>query len=230
MEFTCSPAGDRAILVQFEQKISVEINRKVIALAWCLKEQRLPGIEEWVPAYASLLIYYNPLKIGYNHLVEKLTSLDVGADDDTNVQTKVHELPVLYGGEWGVDLEDVARYHDMTIEEVVHIHSAPTYPVYMVGFAPGFPYLGGLDHRIHTPRLESPRLKVPAGTVGIAGQQTGIYPLDSPGGWRLIGHTPIPLFRPNHPEPVLISAGDFVRFMPITEDEYRHIKFSYEKK
>jgi inhibitor of KinA len=230
MEFTCCPAGDRAILVQFDPVISVKINRKVIALAKCLNELRLPGIEEWVPAYASLLIYYNPLKIGYNKLVEKLTSLNIATDGSSDVETKVHELPVLYGGEWGVDLEDVARYHGMTTEDVVRIHTAPTYPVYMVGFAPGFPYLGGLDHRIHTPRLESPRIKVPAGSVGIAGQQTGIYPLDSPGGWRLIGHTPIPLFRPNHPEPVLISAGDSIRFVPITEAEYHQIKSGEEKK
>lgn len=224
MEFTCCPAGDRAILVQFKQEISVEINQKVLALARLLKAQQLPGIEEWVPAYASLLIYYNPLKIGYKDLVVKLMSLEIAADDTEADGTKVHEIPVLYGEEWGVDLEDVARFHGLTPEEVITIHSAPAYPVYMLGFAPGFPYLGGLDPRIHTPRLDSPRLKVPAGSVGIAGQQTGIYPLDSPGGWRLIGHTPIPLFRPDHPQPVLISAGDKIRFVPITKEEYHYIK------
>lgn len=224
MEFSCVPAGDKAVLVQFRQVISEEINRKVIALERALAEQKIPGVEECVPAYASMLIYYNPLKISYKELVEKITALKT-MDLDPETPGTVHEIPVLYGGEAGMDLEAVASYHGLTTDEVIRIHSEPAYRVYMLGFAPGFPYLGGLDPRLHTPRLESPRLKIPAGSVGIAGQQTGIYPLSTPGGWRIIGHTPIPLFRPHHPErPVFISAGDSIRFIPVTEKEYHHIK------
>lgn len=227
MEFTCFPAGDKAVLVQFKQEISEEINREVIALARALAEARIPGVVEWVPAYVSLLVIYDPLKTGYFDLVEKINSLDVRGQGGGSIETPaiVHEIPVLYGGKWGMDLEDVAGFHGLSMDEVIQIHSGLTYRVYMLGFAPGFPYLGGLDPRIHTPRLETPRLRIPPGSVGIAGQQTGIYPLATPGGWRIIGHTPIPLFRPHHPDkPVFISAGDYIRFVPVDEIEYNRIK------
>lgn len=225
MEFNCFPAGDKAILVQFKQEISEEINRKVIKLARKLEEKHLSGVEELVPAYASLLVYYNPIKIRYYDLINEINSIEINEIDLSEFSAKVHEIPVLYGGAAGQDLKNVADYHGLTVEEVISIHSGTTYRVYMLGFAPGFPYLGGLDPRLHTPRLKSPRIKIPAGSIGIAGQQTGIYPLSTPGGWRIIGHTPISLFRPNlADQPVLISAGDLIRFVPISEKQYIKIQ------
>lgn len=229
MEFTCSPSGDRAILIQFKQEISEVTNRKVIALARSLEEIQIDGVEECVPAYASLMVYYNPLKLGYYELVKILVELDVGESDQIEGPPTVHEIPVLYGGEMGPDLHDVATFHGLSVQDVIRIHAGTIYRVYMIGFVPGFPYLGGLDSRLHTPRLETPRLKIPAGSVGIAGQQTGIYPLSTPGGWRIIGHSPIPLFRPyNLEKSTLISAGDSIRFVPVTEEEYSQIKGKFQ--
>ncbi|WP_409971199.1 5-oxoprolinase subunit PxpB [Bacillus sp. Bva_UNVM-123] len=225
MEFTCSSAGDRAVLVQFKQEISEETNWKVIALANHLEKNQIDGVEEWVPAYAALMVYYNPIKIGYVELVKILVELDIEESSQRKTSSIIHEIPVLYGGECGPDLQDVAAFHGLNVQDVIHIHSRSTYRVYMIGFVPGFPYLGGLDSRLHTPRLDIPRLKIPAGSVGIAGQQTGIYPLTSPGGWRIIGHTPISLFQPDdRVNPFLISAGDSIRFVPVTEEEYCLIK------
>lgn len=130
-------------------------------------------------------------------------------------------IPVCYGGEFGPDLEEVARFHGMTEDEVIAIHAQGRYRVYMIGFAPGFAYLGGLSPEIATPRRATPRTHVPAGSVGIAGNQTGVYPLATPGGWQIIGRTPLALFRPHHEEPSLLRAGDIVQFCPITEEQYR---------
>ena len=133
-------------------------------------------------------------------------------------------MPVLYGGDHGPDLINVAKLHDMTPEEVIQLHTAPTYLNYMLGFLPGFCYLGGLDERIHTPRLTTPRVKIPAGSVGIAGSQTGIYPLDSPGGWQLIGQTPLRLYDPKREKAILVDAGMTMKFYPIDEAEYERIR------
>lgn len=134
--------------------------------------------------------------------------------------SSIKEVPVCYGGEFGPDLEEVAAHHVLDIEEVIQLHCIPLYQVYMIGFTPGFAYLGGLDERLHTPRKNEPRKKVLAGSIGIADQQTGIYPIDSPGGWQLIGRTPLRVFDPDRETPFLIQAGDFVRFRPITEMEF----------
>lgn len=224
MQFNCLPAGDCAVLVVFEQEIAVEINEYVIRLADCIKHLKIHGVEEVVPAFASLMVYYNPLHSTYSELMDAIQSIDVTAIGQAEKDTVIHEIPVLYGGDSGPDLAFVAEYHQLTEDEVIRIHSAEIYRVYMIGFVPGFPYLGGLDPKIHTPRLDTPRLQTPAGSVGIAGQQTGIYPLSTPGGWRIIGKTPIPLFRPERTErPVLISAGDSIRFVPITAQQYTEL-------
>lgn len=230
MEYECIPAGDQAVLLRFRQEISEEINQKVLLYAQALEKSQIKGIEEWVPAYASLMIYYNPLVISYDELIHTIHHLDWNVTSQKETTDKIHNIPVFYGGDYGPDLEEVANYHGLTPEEVIKLHSAPLYHVYMIGFSPGFPYLGGLDPRLYTPRLPNPRLQVRAGSVGIAGGQTGIYSLSTPGGWRIIGHTPIPLFKPeNHENPTLFSPGDKVKFVSVTREEYLSIQTKYKQ-
>jgi inhibitor of KinA len=207
------PLGDSALLVQLGDEIDITINQRVHALAALINISHLSGVIETVPAYSTLLVHYDPLILTnaeiHNWVGEKLDhTQDVSLRKPRQV-----EVPVRYGGEYGVDLQFVADYHRLEVEDVIRIHSGQTYIVYMMGFTPGFPYMGKLNDAIVTPRLETPRTLVPAGTVAIAGAQTGIYPMDSPGGWRLIGYTALRLFDPNAESPFLFSPGDEVRFI-----------------
>lgn len=207
------PLGDSALLVQLGDEIDIPINRHVHTLATLIHAAPLPGVIETVPAYQTLLIHYDPLVLTDDEIQEwvrrKLDQLE-----DIHVrEPRQLEIPVRYGGEYGIDLEFVAAYHHLQVEDVIRIHSEKTYMIYMMGFTPGFPYMGKLDEAIVTPRLETPRTHVPAGTVAIAGSQTGIYPIDSPGGWRLIGHTSFRLFDPDADRPFLFSPGDEVKFV-----------------
>lgn len=214
------PVGDCAISVMFENKIDLNVNRKVQRLHRFLKEEKIPGIRESIPSYCSLLIFYDPCQISYKRigsLIKKVKEISLDVEDQDG---RVIEIPVVYGGKYGEDLETVAAYAGMTPEEVIWIHTEPTYYVYQIGFLPGFPYLGGLDPRIHAPRLANPRLEIPMGSVGIGGEQTGIYPLPSPGGWQLIGRTPLKLYQKEQEQPVLLQPGDRVRFVSITEGEF----------
>lgn len=214
------PAGDCALVVEFGDRISEELNQKVQALNKELKAADLRGIVETVPTFRSLMVAYDPEIIGYGELKKILERMPADAGEGGKRNAKIVEIPVCYGGEFGEDLADVAAHNGLTEEEVIKLHSGRDYPIYMLGFLPGFPYLGGMDERLCTPRLSSPRTKIPAGSVGIGGEQTGIYPLDSPGGWRLIGRTPLKLYDPDREEPVLYRAGDVIRFVPITREEY----------
>ena len=216
---TIFPAGDCALVVQFGNEIQEELNGKVQLLNEILMTEHMAGIVETVPTFRSLMVVYDPSVIIYEKLKEKLEKIPVTLTSHT-AQGNIVEIPVCYGGKYGEDLKDVAAHAGLTEEEVIRIHSAGTYHIYMLGFLPGFPYLGGLDERIHVPRLDSPRTRIPAGSVGIGGSQTGIYPLDSPGGWRLIGRTPLRLYDPEREEPFLYKAGDSIRFVPVTEEEY----------
>lgn len=211
-----SPAGDSAVLVQFGDSIDPRINALVHRLAAGIARAGWAGFGEAVPAYASLLVYYDSLEWDYEETARKIESLlpDI-AGEQMETGARLVEIPVLYGGEEGPDLEDVAAACGLKAAEVVRMHSEAEYLVYMIGFTPGFPYLGGLDERIATPRRASPRTLVPAGSVGIAGQQTGIYPLASPGGWQIIGRTPLNLFDPVREPPSLLAPGDRVRFVPV---------------
>lgn len=207
------PLGDSALLVQLGDEIDIPLNQTVHGLASLINLSRLDGVIETVPAYATLLIHYDPLLLTYAEIYRwvhvKLEQLQAAI-----VRTpQEFEVPVRYGGEVGVDLAFVADSHQLRVEDVIRIHSQRTYMIYMMGFTPGFPYMGKLDDAIITPRLETPRPWVPAGTVAIAGSQTGIYPVDSPGGWRLIGHTSLRLFDPVSESPFLFSPGDQVRFV-----------------
>jgi KipI family sensor histidine kinase inhibitor len=207
------PLGDSALLVQLGDEIDVTLNQQVHALAALINSSRFEGVIETVPAYATLLVHYDPLILSFvqmkNYLREKVAQ--VTANEFRNPRRV--EVPVRYGGEYGVDLESVAGLCQLQIEDVIRIHSQKIYIVFMMGFTPGFPYLGKLEDAIIVPRLETPRTRVPAGTVAIAGSQTGIYPIDSPGGWQLIGWTPLQLFDPESESPFLFSPGDEVKFI-----------------
>lgn len=207
------PAGDGALVVEFGDGIDPALNDRVLSLYRLLEADPPPGVEELVPTYRSLLILYDPLVTTPAALSVAVRGL-AGAPA-TGVAPRRTEVPVRYGGQDGPDLVTVAAELGLTPEEVVARHTRPEYRVYMLGFAPGFPYLGGLDPSLAAPRLPEPRTRVPAGSVAIAGNQTGIYPLESPGGWRIIGRTPLRLFDPAAPEPFLLRAGDRVRFVAL---------------
>ena len=213
--------GDCAVSVEFGQEISLEINHKVMALKMVLEQKPIRGIVELIPTYCSLLIQYDPMDLRYGQLRDRLEALVTQLDEVEMPPKQVVEIPVAYGGEYGPDLGEVARAHNISEEDVIKLHSEPEYPIYMLGFVAGFPYLGGMNKAIATPRKKSPRLKIEAGSVGIAGEQTGIYSVESPGGWQIIGRTPLKLYDVNRNEPVLLKAGQYIKFKPITKEEFR---------
>jgi inhibitor of KinA len=207
------PLGDSALLIQFGNEIDLEINRRVHALDALLRADPIEGIIETVPAYAALLIHYDPLTVTYDKLSDWVNVEMDRVETNATRKPRQIEVPVRYGGASAPDLEWVTVYHHLSIADVVHLHTNQTYTVYMMGFTPGFPYMGKLHSSLITPRMDSPRTLVKAGSVAIAGEQTGIYPIDSPGGWRLIGWTPLCLFDPSSANPFLFSPGDEVRFV-----------------
>lgn len=213
--------GDCAVSVEFGQEISLEINHKVMALKMVLEREPISGVVEMIPTYCSLLIQYDPMELRYGQLRDKLNILVNQLDNVEMPPKQVVEIPVAYGGEYGPDLGEVARVHNISEDEVIKLHSEPEYPIYMLGFVAGFPYLGGMNKAIATPRKKSPRLKIEAGSVGIAGEQTGIYSVESPGGWQIIGRTPLKLYDVEREDPVLLKAGQYIKFKPITKEEFR---------
>lgn len=218
------PAGDSAIAVEFGREIDLNINNQVAAMRTVIEaaidEGKLKGIVELVPTYGSLLVVYDQLAVGYAGLIEQLKILAEGLKGVEIPDREVVEIPVVYGGEYGPDLGIVAQLNSLSEDEVIERHSGAEYPIYMLGFVAGFPYLGGMDKSIAAPRKQTPRLKIPAGSVGIAGQQTGIYSVESPGGWQIIGRTPLKLYDADGEKPILLRAGQSIRFKPITEAEY----------
>lgn len=217
------PCGDRAVTVEWGSTIDERINRQVHAFARKVEELFHPAITEVVPTYRSATVHYRPEVLSYEELKQLLLSLTQGGIEETE-ELPVVEIPVCYGGEYGPDLEEVAQHCSLTPEEVIARHTAPTYRIYMLGFTPGFPYLGGMDPSIAAPRRKEPRIHIPAGSVGIAGEQTGVYPIVSPGGWQLIGRTPLRLFDPQREQPILLSAGAGIRFVPIDEETFRKME------
>ncbi len=212
--------GDRALIIELGDRISPEFNQRVRKLALVLDDSSLEGLLEIVPTYRSLLIIYDPLKIGLAKLQHRIEDLQKKIDEIQIPDPKTAEIPVVYGGEYGPDLGWVAQFHKISPKEVISLHSGTTYQVYMIGFNPGFPYLGELPERLVTPRRKTPRTLIPAGSVGIAQKQTGIYPAESPGGWQIIGRTPLKLFDPSQSPPTLLAMGDWVRFFPISNEEF----------
>lgn len=209
------PVGDCAVRVALGEAIDLPTNQRVHALANWLGQHPLPGLGEAVPGYAALLVYYDPLQLDYPAASACLQQAIQAAQEMEPPTPRRVEIPTRYGGEFGPDLDETARLHGLNPQEVVRLHCAVDYCVYFIGFMPGFAYLGDLDARLETPRLATPRLRLPAGSVGIAGRQTGVYPFASPGGWRILGRTELELFNPTHDPPALLQPGDLVRFVDL---------------
>ena len=215
------PLGDQALLAVLGDRIDPAVNDRVHQLAALIRTAGVPGVTDLVPAYATLAVHYDPTVWLFGPLGLELRRLWNGCAAAALPEPRRVEIPVCYGGEFGPDLAEVAGHCGLTEQEVIARHSAAEYRVYMLGFAPGFAYLGGLDPAIAAPRRQTPRTRVPAGSVGIAGMQTGIYPLETPGGWQIIGRSPRPLFHPAQADPCLLRPGDRLRFLPIDPDAYR---------
>lgn len=226
MNYPVCLCGDCAVTLQIGNEISEQVNREVVNALAAIRRADISGVCELVPTYTSICIHYDPAVLSYEALRNALKLVKVDPiEEKSDQEERVVEIPVCYGGEYGPDLEFVAEHNGLTAEEVVRRHSNGQYLVYMLGFLPGFAYMGGMDKTIACPRLISPRTKIPAGSVGIAGAQTGIYPLSSPGGWQLIGRTPLKMFAIDGEQTTFaLSAGDRVRFVPITEEVFREME------
>jgi inhibitor of KinA len=219
------PAGDQALVVELGDAIDAGVNRRVHDLAQRVEAVEVAGVVDLIPAYRSLLVQYDATTTSLAALQSSLLKLCSDPGGQPLERPRVVHIPTLYGGEHGPDLPYVAEQCGMTTDEVVRVHSETEYLVHMMGFTPGFPYLGGLDERLATPRLATPRQEIPAGSVGIAESQTGVYPFASPGGWRLIGRTPVTMFDPVGEPPSLLAAGDYVRFTPLqSENDYAEVR------
>jgi len=224
-----SPAGDSSLTMEFGNEISVEVNKKIRNTINAIENNPPKGLTELVPTYRSIQVLYDPMVVDFKEMVISLEDILNLVTDGQVDNYRIVEIPTCYGGEFGPDLEFVAKHNNLEVDEVIEIHSGSDYLLYMLGFTPGFGYLGGMSEKIATPRLQVPRTTIPAGSAGIAATQTGIYPIDSPGGWQLIGRTPVKLYDPLNEPPVLLNAGDYVRFIPITIEEYNEIKDQVNK-
>lgn len=229
MKFTIAPLGDNSLIIELGLDISREIQQKVKKVSSFFEENTFDWVIETVPGFTTVAVFYDPLKIQsdtlpYESVCEELKRHLEKLEIDEDSEPRIVEIPVCYGGEFGPDLEEVASHNGLSTEEVIDIHSNGDYNVYMIGFAPGFPYIGGMSEKIAAPRRSNPRLKIPAGSVGIAGKQTGVYPIETPGGWQLIGKTPRKLFLPEGETPSLLQAGDQIKFVPISIDEFQRIE------
>jgi len=211
--------GDRALLVELGDEIDVKVNNKVGELFVAIKADPLEGVVETIPSYRSVLLIFDPFKTTLSLLQDRVHHLCNTLDPSQLPESRRVEIPVVYGSEYGPDLEWVAGYHGITPDEVIRLHTTHTYHVYMIGFMPGFPYLGELPEALITPRRETPRTVVPRGSVALAQGQTGIYSTQSPGGWQIIGRTPFTLFDPGKWPPALLEMGNRVKFFAIDEEE-----------
>ena len=221
MSIQLVPVGDTGVLAVFEQKIDEEIGAQVAALDAAVRAAKIPGAGETVPAFVSLLVRYDPLLTDYGAVAGAIGALARRLPPPEPGAGRLVTIPVCYGGAYGPDLAFVAQHAGLTEAEVIRRHTGRDYRIYMLGFLPGFPYLGGLDPALCTPRLQNPRTEIPAGSVGIGGEQTGVYPVASPGGWQLIGRTPLKLFDPEQPPGY--AAGDRIRFTAVTPEQFARL-------
>lgn len=219
-----SIVGDCAISIEFGENISDEINNKIRTFNDILKSYKIEGIIETVPSFRSLLVYYDPSILYFDELIKIISNISISLKEENFSKKKIIEIPVCYDEEFGVDLNFVSDHTNLSLDEIIKSHSSKDYLIYMLGFLPGFAYLGGMDEKLITPRLESPRIKLEAGAIGIGGEQTGVYPLSSPGGWRIIGRTPIKPYDANREKPILYEAGDYIRFKKINKSDFYKIK------
>lgn len=224
MDVKIMPAGDAALVVEFGDIIDENVNAHVHALARKIEEQHIEGIMEVVPTFRSVLVQYDVFVCSYSQIRDVVHSLADNLNVLDKTAKKIVKIPCCYGARFGQDLSDMEKLTGLDRDEIIAIHSATDYKIYMLGFLPGFVYLGGLDKRIEVPRLKTPRVKIRKGAVGIGGNQTGIYPMDSPGGWRLMGATPIDLYDENRETPILLAAGEYIRFVPISILDYYDIR------
>lgn len=216
-------SGDSCILVEYGEGIALALNERVRAMTSSLSERRIRGVRAVVPAYRSLAVIYDPSSLSMEDLIRRIEELDGAFGFVETAQPSLVEIPVCYGGEFGPDLQIVSEHTGLSPSEVIEIHCSSEYPIYMIGFTPGFCYLGGMDQRLKTPRRKTPRTSVPEGSVGIAESQTGMYPIESPGGWQLIGRTPLKLFAPERENPFLYKAGDRIRFRPVSLEQFAEL-------
>jgi inhibitor of KinA len=220
MAYRIVPAGDSALIVEFDERIDPDVNARTIACADAIEAAGVAGVRDVVPTYRSVAVYFDPLRTDGRALtacVEREAAKPAKAGPAARMPVRI---PVCYGGELGPDLAGVASFAGLPESDVVGVHAGATYRVFMLGFVPGFAYLGIVDARIAMPRRATPRVRVPAGSVGIAGAQTGVYSAETPGGWQLIGRTPVKPFDPGRAEPFLMKAGDAVQFYPIERAEF----------
>lgn len=217
--YRIAPIADHALYIDFGEVIDPAINQRVTALAKRVADAGIPGVTGLIPTYRALTVAYDCTRIRQARLRDRLERL-LAEPDAAADPVRSWEVPVAYGGEHGIDLLWLADHHQLDPQDVIRLHCAVSYRVYMIGFMPGFAYLGGLDERLHTSRRESPRLKTPAGTVSIGGMQTAVASVEAPSGWNLIGRTPARSFEPSREQPFLFQAGDEIRFVPIDADEF----------
>lgn len=218
------PAGESVLIVEFEERIDPAVNATTIACAEAIQTAAVAGVRDVVPTYRSVAIYFDPLRTDTDALLERITHEAETAGPGAPVARDPLRIPVCYGGDLGPDLPQVAAFAKITADEVVQRHASAIYRVFMLGFVPGFAYLGMVDPTIAMPRRSTPRVRVPMGSVGIAGIQTGIYPAETPGGWQLIGQTPVRPFDPAREDPFLMKAGDAVEFYAVDRAEFDRLK------
>ncbi|SFL53210.1 sensor histidine kinase inhibitor, KipI family [Paenibacillus sp. 1_12] len=216
---TYTPLGDQVLLLQFKQEVSMELNLHIHQYIQVIVAARIKGIQQVAASFCSISIHYDPVLIRYQQLVQELQQIDMTEHASVRHKGKTIHVPVVYGGGCGPDLDYVADRAGLSPEEVVRIHSAGTYLIYMLGFIASFPYCGDIDSRLMLPRRTNPRLKVEKGSIAIVNRQTSIYPVSSPGGWHIIGRTPLDTFNPYLDPPSLLRAGDYVKFVAITDSE-----------
>lgn len=221
MEFTFSPLSEKALVIETGSAINPKTELAVRKLTALLESQTPDWVIEFIPAFTTVTVFYDPLRLNQEQAEQELRRLISALDEFEANAPRIIDIPVCYGGAFGPDLAFVAEHNGLTEEQVIEIHTSGTYRVHMIGFAPGFPFIGGMSEKIAAPRRKSPRLRIPERTVGIAGMQTGVYPIETPGGWQLIGRTPLRLFLPEQDIPSLLRAGDEIRFTKISEAEYR---------
>lgn len=217
------PVGDSALLAEFGRVVDSRVNARVRALSDAVLAADFVWLKDIVPAFASLLICFDREKADFKTVKAAVAAMLAGLSAAADGEKRIWLLPVCYEGEFAPDMADMEKMCGLSAAEIIDIHSGRDYQIYMLGFLPGFPYLGGLDERIHAARLDSPRVEIAAGSVGIGGAQTGVYPCASPGGWRLIGKTPAVLYDPNREQPIVYQAGDYIRFLPIDRAEFARL-------
>ena len=225
--------GENAISLEFGGEINEATLERISSLNQCIKQNPFAALLSTIPAYATLTLYFNVVGLMSDVSMKGVTTLDkisayikslnVDTNNDQQTQDHIIQIPVCYDATFGLDLEELTSFYQLTKKEIIEMHSSAVYTVFMIGFVPGFPYLGGLSEKLFTPRRQNPRPVIPAGSVGIAGKQTGIYPLETPGGWQIIGRTPLTLFDANRQQPSLLKAGDKIKFDPISLNEFEDL-------